>query len=242
RHPVILGVAGRLAVDLAETTDVLERHRRLTQPLVVGIHGLRAREMEERPGEDRGVTGGEQETITVGPDRVLRIEAHHAVPDRVDERRQRHRRAGVPRLGALDRIDRERADGVDRQLIELGVCSRRGDIRYTHRLALVGWNSSIATLLRRRRCRGAWLNSAATNVCTRSQATLGPTVRPPMQMTFMWSSSTPCSAEKWSWISPARTPGILFAQIEAPTPLPQMATPRSSVPAATAWASGMTKS
>ena len=61
-------------------------------------------------------------------------------------------------------------------------------------------------------------------------------------MTFMWSSSTPCRAEKWSWISPARTPGILLAQTEAPTPLPQTATPRSTVPAATAWASGMTKS
>ena len=65
------------------------------------------------------MTVGEHEPIAVGPDRVLRIEAHDAVPDRVDQRRQRHRRAGVPGLGLLDRIDRQGADGVDRQLIQL---------------------------------------------------------------------------------------------------------------------------
>ena len=36
--------------------------------------------------------------------------------------------------------------------------------------------------------------------------------------------------------------GILLAQTAAPTPLPQMAIPRSTFPAATAWARGMTKS
>src|SRR5256885_6866098 len=198
--------------------------------------------MQHGPEQHGGVAVGEDEPITVGPDRVLGIETHHAVPDRVDEGRERHRWAGVPRLGALDRIDRERADGVDRQLVELGVGHRCSDIRHSHRFVLVGWGSRDATLLRRRRCRGAWLNSAARNVCTRSQATPGPIVRPPMQMMFMWSSSTPCPAEKWSWISAARTPGTLLAQIEAPTPLPQTATPRSIVPAATASASGTTKS
>ena len=46
-----------------------------------------------------------------------------------------------------------------------------------------------------------------------------------------------------NWLDPAaRTPGILLAQTDAPTPLPQTATPRSTFPAATAWASGTTKS
>jgi len=40
----------------------------------------------------------------------------------------------------------------------------------------------------------------------------------------------------------ARTPGSLFAHTEAPTPLPQIATPRSTFPAATARANGTTKS
>src|SRR5215470_12993049 len=47
-------------------------------------------------------------------------------------------------------------------------------------------------------------------------------------MMFMWSSSTPCRAEKWSVIRHARTPGTLLAQTVAPTPVPQTATPRSA--------------
>src|SRR5258705_10421062 len=242
RHSVILGVPGRPAAELAKAADVLQRHRGLPQPLVVGIHRPRPGQMQHGPEQHRGVTVGEHEPITVGPDGVIRVEAHLAVPDRVNERRERHRRAGVPRLGLLDRIDGERANGVDRQLVEPRVGHRFSDSRNTHRGGLVGWSSREATLLRRRKCRGAWLNSAARNVCTRSQATPGPTVRPPMHMMFIRSSSTPCPAEKWSWINAARMAGTLLAQIEAPTPLPQTATPRSTVPAATAWASGMTKS
>ena len=136
RHPVILGVTGRLAADLPEAANVFQRHRRLSQPLVVGVHRSRSGQMENRPEEHRGVTVGQHEPIAVRPDRVRRIETHHAVPDRIDERRQRHRCAGVPGLGALDRIDRERANRVDRQLIELGVC---------HCLVPVGWSYRRAT-------------------------------------------------------------------------------------------------
>ena len=114
RDPVVFRMPGRLAVELAEVADVVERHRGLPQPLVVGIHRLRPGQMQHRPEQHRGVAVGEHEPIAIGPDRILRIEAHHAVPDRVDERRQRHRRAGMPGLGLLDRVDRERADGVDR--------------------------------------------------------------------------------------------------------------------------------
>jgi len=87
RHPVILGVPGRLATDLAKAANVLQRHRRLPQPLVVGIHRSRPGQMQDGPEQHRGVTVGEDEPVAVGPDRVIRIEAHHAVPDRVHERR-----------------------------------------------------------------------------------------------------------------------------------------------------------
>ena len=119
RDPVILGVPRGLAVELAKMADVVEGHRRLPQPLVVRVHRLGPGEMEHGPEQHRGMTVGEHEPIAVGPDRVLRIEPHHAVPDRVDQRRQRHRRAGVSGIGLLDRVHRERADGIDRQLIQL---------------------------------------------------------------------------------------------------------------------------
>ena len=44
------------------------------------------------------------------------------------------------------------------------------------------------------------------------------------------------------WMSRARTPPTLFAAMDAPTPLPHSATPRSTSPAATALAIGMMKS
>jgi hypothetical protein len=65
------------------------------------------------------VAVGQHEAVAIGPDRVLRIEAQDLVPDRVDQRRQRHRRAGMTGLRLLDGLDRERADRIDRELIEL---------------------------------------------------------------------------------------------------------------------------
>src|SRR5579864_6776594 len=123
------------------------------------------------------MTVREHEPIAVGPDGVLWIEAHDAVPDRVNERRQCHRRAGVSRTCLLDRVHRERADRIDRKLIELLVSHR--SLHWGH--CAIRPASREATLPRRRKCRSAWLNSAARNVWTRSQATAGPTVRPPIQ-------------------------------------------------------------
>ena len=48
---------------------------------------------------------------------ILRVEMHDPVPNRVNQRRQRHRRAGMAGFGRLHRIDRKRADGVDGQLV-----------------------------------------------------------------------------------------------------------------------------
>ena len=87
RYPVILGVPRRLAVDLTEAADVVERHRRPPEPLVIGIHGARPGEMQDGPEQHRGMAVREHESIAVGPDRILRIESHHAVPQRVHERR-----------------------------------------------------------------------------------------------------------------------------------------------------------
>ena len=117
--PVIFRMARRLAAELAEMPDVVERDRRLAQPLVLGVHRLRAGQMQHRPQQHRGVAVRQHEAIAVRPDRVLRIEAHDPVPERVDQRRQRHRRAGMAGLGLLDRVDRQRADRVDRELVEL---------------------------------------------------------------------------------------------------------------------------
>src|SRR5215468_10267618 len=121
---MILRMPRGFAVELAEVTDILEGHRRVTESFVLGIDRLGAGEMEYGPEQHRGVAVREHEPIAVGPDRVLRIETQDAIPERVHQWRERHRRAGVPGLRLLDRIHREGANGVDRYLHHLLVCHR----------------------------------------------------------------------------------------------------------------------
>ena len=156
RHPVVLGVTGRAAVELAEMADVVEGYRRRSQPLVFGVHRFGAGEMEHGPEQHRGMTVREDEPVAVRPDRILGIETHHAVPERVDQRRKGHRRSGMSRLGLLDGINRERADRIDRQLIQ----SFGGhDIHFGPPDA-VRAAASASTLPRRRRCRSSLLYAA----------------------------------------------------------------------------------
>src|SRR5262245_32166577 len=51
-----------------------------------GIDGLGPRQVKNRPEQHGCVPVRQHEAIAIGPDRILRIEAHHAVPDGVDER------------------------------------------------------------------------------------------------------------------------------------------------------------
>src|SRR5438093_5427643 len=111
---MILGVSRGFAVELAKVTDILEGNRRMTESFIIGIDRLCASKMEHRPEQHRSVTVREHEPIAVGPNGVLRIEAHDAIPDRVNQRRECHWRAGVPGLRLLYRIYREGANGVDR--------------------------------------------------------------------------------------------------------------------------------
>ena len=119
RDPVILRMPRRLAVELAEMADVIERDRWLAQTLVLSVHRTGARQVQDRPQQHRGVAVRQDEAVAIGPDRVLGIEAHDPVPQRVDQRGQRHRRAGVARLRLLDGVDGEGSDRIDRQLIEI---------------------------------------------------------------------------------------------------------------------------
>ena len=71
------------------------------------------REMEQGVQQHRGVAGGEHEAVAVGPGGIARIVAEEPAPQHVRHRGQRHRRAGMSRLGRLDRVHRQRADRVD---------------------------------------------------------------------------------------------------------------------------------
>ncbi len=121
--------------------------------LVVGFDRLHVGQVEQRVEQHRGVAGGEDEAVAVGPDRVGGVEAQEALPERVGDRGHRHRRPRVPRVGLLDRVDRQRADRVDAELVDVlrhwrddPIESRgpQGSIRVTVAVAVVGDPDRVA--------------------------------------------------------------------------------------------------
>src|SRR5438270_7893116 len=110
---------GTFAIELAETLDVIQRDRRLTQGLIVGVDRLYAREMQKRVEQHGGVAVGEDKAVAVGPDGVLRIEAQKMLPELVSHRRQRHGRTRMSGVGLLHRVHGQRADGVNGKLVKV---------------------------------------------------------------------------------------------------------------------------
>src|SRR5215831_11930534 len=110
---MVFRVAWGLAVKLTETTDILEANRGLAHRFIVRIDGLNSAEVERGPEQHRGVAVGQHETITVGPDWILRIEAENAIPDRIDQRCEGHGRAGMSRVGLLHGVHGQGANSID---------------------------------------------------------------------------------------------------------------------------------
>src|SRR5579859_6840098 len=74
--------------------------------------------MQQRIEQHRSVTIRQNETVAVGPYRVIRIEPQKTLPQRVRDGRESHRRAGMPRVRLLHRVHGKRADGIDTKLID----------------------------------------------------------------------------------------------------------------------------
>ena len=105
RNPMILGVPWCLAVELAEAADVIEQNRGPAHQFVVSVYRLGSGQVQHGPKQHRGVPIRKHEPIPVGPDRVLGVEAHHAVPDRINHRCERHRCSRMSRIRLLHRVD-----------------------------------------------------------------------------------------------------------------------------------------
>ena len=89
----------------------------VAERLVLGIDRLHAGQMQHGVEQHRGVADRQHEAIAIRPDRMARVEAQKALPQAVDHRRQRHRRAGMAGVGLLHRVHRQRAQGRHAQLI-----------------------------------------------------------------------------------------------------------------------------
>ena len=107
RRVAELRVARRERAPLAELLEVLERD-------------VVARQVQRGVLEHARVARREHETVAAGPVRLLRVVLHVLVEVEVRDRRQRHRGAGVARVRLLHAVHRERADGVDRAVDEVG--------------------------------------------------------------------------------------------------------------------------
>src|SRR6059036_3607726 len=79
--------------------DVVECHRGLSEYLVFRIHRLRFRQVENGPEQHGGMTVRQHKPIAIGPDGTLRIKTENAIPKRIDEWSERHRRTRVSGLG-----------------------------------------------------------------------------------------------------------------------------------------------
>jgi len=61
----------------------------------------------------------EHEAIAVRPQRIGRIVTQKSLPQRVSNRREPHRRARMPGIRLLHRINRQRADGIDAEKVQV---------------------------------------------------------------------------------------------------------------------------
>ena len=108
RREPALGVPGRRAHPLPEVLDVIERDA------VAG-------EVQQAVEQHRRVPGRQHEAVAVGPRRIGGIVLQNAVPEHVRHQAGAHRRARVPRVRLLHRVDRQRADRVDAEFVERSV-------------------------------------------------------------------------------------------------------------------------
>ncbi len=102
---VVLRMPGSFRAELAESLNLRERK------VIAGQvqHGV------EQHG---GVSGREHHPVPIRPARVCRVVSQNAVPQHIRDRSQPHRGSGMSTVCLLNRVDGQRADGVDAQLVK----------------------------------------------------------------------------------------------------------------------------
>ena len=118
RGQSVFGMAGAFPVKLAKLFDVLEAYGGRFENSVSAIDCLYACEMEHCVQQHRCMTVRKYESITIGPYRIVRIEAQEALPQCVHDRSERHWRARMSGICLLHSIDGKRAYRVDAKVLE----------------------------------------------------------------------------------------------------------------------------
>src|SRR6266403_1641644 len=90
---VRLRMSRGLAVDLSEALDLLHRYGEIVQNFALGVDRAHAGKVQCGVEQHRGVTRGQNETVTIWPRGIHRVVAKKALPQRVDHWRKTHWRA-----------------------------------------------------------------------------------------------------------------------------------------------------
>ena len=109
------GMSMRVGAEFAEALDLIERETRIPG------------QVQQRIDQHRAVAVRHDEAVAVEPERIGRIAPDVAGEQRGGDFRAAERRARMAFLGALDRIERQEANGVGHAIarLDLGTCGRR---------------------------------------------------------------------------------------------------------------------
>ena len=99
RAMAVFRVPGRLGAQLPETLEIVRGD-------------VVARQVQRRVQQHGAVAVGQHHPIPVPPVRIARVVPQHLTPQHLRHVREAHGHAGMPAVGAFDRIHRERPDGV----------------------------------------------------------------------------------------------------------------------------------
>src|ERR1700674_3312811 len=119
RGQAVFGMPRRLAADLPEILDLIERQGRRWKNFALRTYFSHARQMQQGIEQHGSVPIGKHEAVAVGPDWIFRVITQKLLPQTVGDRSESHRRTGMARVRLLHRVHRKSANRVDTQLIEL---------------------------------------------------------------------------------------------------------------------------
>ena len=113
RHMAVLGVAGGDRAQLAEALDLADGHR------------LVAEEMKQRIEHHRAMARGQHEAVAVGPARIGGVEFEEAREQHGGDIGGAHGQPGMARLRRLDRVHRQRPNGIGETVMGRARCESR---------------------------------------------------------------------------------------------------------------------
>ncbi len=143
RRVAVFGMAGRLRAELPEALDLVDRHL------------LVAEQIEQRIKQHRAVTGRQHEAVAVGPRWIGRIEFQETREQHGRDVGRAHRQARMSGICFLDRIHRQRPDGIRHAVM---VRARRGTRAAARETSVSGEGWALGF---RRERRPPWRNGPA---------------------------------------------------------------------------------